>query len=151
MHERCASWRCKQPLHVECATQAGPPAVISIAVIESIRCLTSDFSTAWHFSHHENCFFVQRSGVAPQCLTQTGPLVVNMWPYRTIGKTCMHSLAARPSSMVHTADVRWYVKAAASPVLPHARVCITSTLRVQTECYGYSEYLPVHCIRDERQ
>lgn len=33
-------------------------------------------------------------------------------------------------------------------------VCITSTLRVQTECYGYFEYLPVepvHCIRDERQ
>ena len=21
----------------------------------------------------------------------------------------------------------------------------------QTECYGYSDYLPVHCIRDERQ
>ena len=111
---------------------------------------------AWHFSHHENCFFVQRSGVAPQCLAQAGPLVVNMWPYRTIGKTCMHLLTARPSSMVQTADVRWYAKAAASPVLPHARVpvCITSTLRVQTECYGYFEYLPVepvHCIRDERQ
>jgi hypothetical protein len=67
--------------------------------------------------------------------------VINMWPYRTIGKTCMHSLTASPSSTVQTADVRWYAKAIASPVLPHARVCITSTLRVQTECYGYFECL----------
>jgi hypothetical protein len=51
--------------------------------------------------------------------------VIDMWPYRTIGKTCMHAFADGTPFLLHGADcrrARWYAKAAASPVLPHARV-----------------------------
>lgn len=125
LHERGASWRCKQPLHAGCTTQAGPSAAISIAVIESMKGLTSDLSRAWHFQPTRILLFCATIGSSAAVSLAGRSAVINMWPYRTIGKTCMHSLTARPSSTVQIADVRWYAKAAAaSPVLPHARVCI---------------------------
>jgi len=75
--------------------------------------------------------------------------VIDMWPYRTIGKTCMHLLTGR---LWMAADVRWY--ASASPVHGlHTRVPIVhipSILRVQTEVLRLFRML-VQCIRDERR
>jgi len=66
--------------------------------------------------------------------------VIDMWSYGTIGKTCMHLVTGRPSFKVQTAGVRWYAKAALFCPTPGSQFCIiTSTLRVQTECYGYFE------------
>jgi hypothetical protein len=110
--------------------------------------LTSDMSRAWLFNHHERCFPVQHSGVAPQCLAQAGPLSLTCGRNRTIGKTCMHLLTGR---LWKAADVRWH--ASASPVHgPHNRVPIVHTVHF-AGADGVLRLLPVpvQCIRDERR
>jgi len=70
----------------------------------------------------------------------------DMWPYRAIGKTCMHLLTGRRSSTVQTACRRAMLCESSKPCSaprqgPLHTVYVMSTSRVQTECYGYFECL----------